>query len=122
MRHRDQETAEQALEDWKALRRKVEQEGGDNYEKPVLIKFLDTNTYEVMDRDIVEDEFYVLRRYKLIRELDPAGKDLDEAIRSTRKPGSAKQRASGRGQGQSRGKSSRRRRRRPPRRRKDKGD
>ena len=36
---------------------------------PVLVQFTDTNTFEVMDRDIVEDEFYVLRKYKLVREL-----------------------------------------------------
>lgn len=84
MRHRDKETAVQALEDWKRLREKVLELGGDNYEKPVLVKFLDTNTYEVMDRDIVEDEFYVLRHWKLIRELDAEGKDLDKALQEER--------------------------------------
>lgn len=85
MRHRDKETVTQALESWQRLRKKVEAEGGDNYEKPVLVKFLDTGTFEVMDRDIVEDEFYVLRKWKILRELDPAGKDLDKAIKDSRR-------------------------------------
>lgn len=85
MRHRDKQTVTEALEDWQALRRKVNAEGGENYEKPILVKFLDTGTFEVMDRDIVEDEFYVLRKWKLLRELDPAGGDLDQAIRESRR-------------------------------------
>ena len=85
MRHRDKETITQALESWQRLRKKVEAEGGDNYEKPVLVKFLDKGTFEVMDRDIVEDEFYVLRKWKILRELDPAGKDLEQAIKDSRR-------------------------------------
>jgi hypothetical protein len=100
MRHRDQETAALALEDWKRLRAKVTEAGGENYEKPVLVKFLDTRTYEVMDRDIVEDEFYVLRQWKLIRELDAEGKDLEEAIQQERKRDG--QRGKGKGKGRSR--------------------
>jgi len=127
MRHRDKETAAMALESWKALRSKVEQEGGDHYEKPVLVQFLDTNTFEVMDRDIVEDEFYVLRRYKIVRELDPKGTDLEDAIRSHRKPQSSARggkpkgrRPEQQGKPQQAGKSQgRRRRRRPPRRKKE---
>jgi hypothetical protein len=84
MRFKDKETAVEALEAWKRLRRKVETDGGENYEKPVLVQFLDTNTFEVMDRDIVEDEFYVLRKYRILRDLDPGGADLEEAIRATR--------------------------------------
>jgi hypothetical protein len=85
MRHRDKQTVLAALKDWKVLREKVNAEGGDNYEKPVLVKFLDTGTFEVMDRDIVEDEFYVLRRYKILRELKPDGADLQDAIRDAGK-------------------------------------
>ena len=85
MRHRDQETVQAALEDWRELRGKVEREGGEQYEKPVLVKFLDSGTFEVMDRDIVEDEFYVLRRFKILRELDATGKDLEQAIRDSRR-------------------------------------
>ncbi|MCB9894047.1 MAG: hypothetical protein H6839_06355 [Planctomycetes bacterium] len=85
MRHRDQETVQEALEDWRELRSRVEREGGEQYDKPVLVKFLDTGTFEVMDRDIVEDEFYVLRRFKILRELDAAGKDLEQAIRDSRR-------------------------------------
>lgn len=84
MRHRDVESARQALEDWKALRERVVAEGGEQYEKPVLVRFMATNTYEVMDRDIVEDEFYVLRKYQIVRELDAAGADLEQAIRETK--------------------------------------
>ncbi len=84
MRFKDKESALEALEDWKRLRRKVETEGGENYEKPVLVQFLDTNTFEVMDRDIVEDEFYVLRKYRILRDLDAGGRDLEDAIRSSR--------------------------------------
>lgn len=84
MRHKDQPTAIAALEAWKRLRAKVEAAGGDNYAKPVLVQFLDANTFEVMDRDIVEDEFYVLRKYRVLRDLDPAGQDLEEAIRQAR--------------------------------------
>jgi hypothetical protein len=83
MRHRDQETVTLALEDWRQLRAKVEAEQGEQYEKPVLVKFLDSGTFEVMDRDIVEDEFYVLRKYKILRELDPTGRDLEAAIRES---------------------------------------
>ena len=85
MRHRDKATVTQALESWQRLRAKVETEGGDNYEQPVLVKFLDTGTFEVMERDIVEDEFYVLRKWKILRELDPAGKDLEQAIKDSRR-------------------------------------
>ncbi|MBZ0136001.1 MAG: hypothetical protein K8I27_06470, partial [Planctomycetes bacterium] len=85
MRHRDKETVTAALESWQRLRGKVESEGGDNYAKPVLVKFLDTGTFEVMERDIVEDEFYVLRKWKILRELDPAGKDLEQAIRDSKR-------------------------------------
>jgi hypothetical protein len=85
MRHRDKETVTEALQAWQDLRAKVEVEGGDQYEKPVLVKFLDTGTFEVMDRDIVEDEFYVLRKWKILRELDPAGADLEQAIRDSRR-------------------------------------
>ena len=81
MRHRDKETVLSALEDWKALRERVATEGGENYERPVLVKFLDSGTFEVMERDIVEDEFYVLRKFKIMRELAPDGKDLQDAIR-----------------------------------------
>jgi hypothetical protein len=110
MRHRDHETAAGALKDWLELRQKVKQEGGENYEKPVLVQFLDRNTYEVMDRDIVEDEFYVLRRYKIVRELDPKGTDLEEAIKATTgggkpggRPGSKPGSRSGRSRGSTRG-------------------
>lgn len=81
MRHRDKQTVVDALKDWKALREKVLAEGGENYDRPVLVKFLDSGTFEVMERDIVEDEFYVLRKFKVLRELNPEGKDLQEAIR-----------------------------------------
>jgi hypothetical protein len=99
MRHRDQETVQFALEDWRELRAKVEREGGDQYEQPVLVKFLDTGTFEVMDRDIVEDEFYVLRPHKILRELDAAGKDLEQAIKDSRREAPQ----SSRPQGQRRG-------------------
>jgi hypothetical protein len=102
MRHRDHETAAAALKDWRELRQKVEQEGGENYEKPVLVQFLDRNTYEVMDRDIVEDEFYVLRRYKIVRELDPKGADLEDAIRSVAGGGKSTRGPSRSGRGRSR--------------------
>jgi hypothetical protein len=81
MRHRDKDTVVEALEDWRGLRKKTTAEGGENYEKPVLVKFLDTGTFEVMDRDIVEDVFYVLRQHKILRELAADGRDLDAAIR-----------------------------------------
>lgn len=81
MRHRDKKTVVDALKDWKALREKVLAEGGENYERPVLVKFLDSGTFEVMERDIVEDEFYVLRKFKILRELNAEGKDLQDAIR-----------------------------------------
>jgi hypothetical protein len=81
MRHRDKDTVVEALEDWRSLRKKTTAEGGENYEKPVLVKFLDTGTFEVMDRDIVEDVFYVLRQHKILRELAADGRDLDAAIR-----------------------------------------
>lgn len=84
MRHRDLPSAVDALENWRDLRRKVQAEGGQPYEKPVLVRFLDTNTWEVMDRDIVEDEFYVRRPFKVMRELAPDGADIDRAIRETR--------------------------------------
>jgi hypothetical protein len=84
MRFKDKESAVEALEAWKRLRGKVETNGGENYDKPVLVQFLDTNTFEVMDRDIVEDEFYVLRKYRILRDLDAAGRDLEEAIRNAR--------------------------------------
>ncbi|MBX3461434.1 MAG: hypothetical protein KF696_15925 [Planctomycetes bacterium] len=87
MRHKDKETLAEALEDWKRLRAKVAAEGGENYEQPVVVHFLDRNTFEVMDRDIVEDEFYVLRKHRILRDLDPQGKDLDEAIRNARGAG-----------------------------------
>ena len=80
MRHRDQSSVLEALEDWKGLRLKVQQEGGEQYEQPVLVKFLDTGTFEVMDRDIVEDEFYVLRRHKILRELDAQGRDCVKEV------------------------------------------
>ena len=112
MRHRDKATVTQALESWQRLRAKVETEGGDNYVQPVLVKFLDTGTFEVMDRDIVEDEFYVPRKWKILRELDPAGKDLEQAIKDSRRdtpkqssrPGQRKDRETGKqGQGNRRG-------------------
>jgi hypothetical protein len=81
MRHRDKETVVEALEDWRNLRKKTTAEGGENYVKPVLVKFLDTGTFEVMDRDIVEDVFYVLREHKIMRDLAPDGRDLEAAIR-----------------------------------------
>jgi hypothetical protein len=81
MRHRDKETVVEALEDWRGLRKKTTAEGGENYTKPVLVKFLDTGTFEVMDRDIVEDVFYVLREHKIMRDLSPDGRDLEAAIR-----------------------------------------
>ncbi|MBE7490411.1 MAG: hypothetical protein HS108_01405 [Planctomycetes bacterium] len=84
MRHRESPTALEALEAWKALRRKVEAEGGQHYDRPVLVRFGDKGTFEVMDRDIVEDEFYVRRPYKVIRELDPKGADLEQALREQR--------------------------------------
>jgi len=84
MRHRDLPTALEALEAWKALRRKVEAEGGAQYDRPLLVRFADKGTFEVMDRDIVEDEFYVRRIYKVIRELDPKGADLEQALRENR--------------------------------------
>ncbi len=87
MRFKDKETVVEALEAWKRLRDKVEREGGEHYDKPVLVQFLDTNTYEVMDRDIVEDEFYVLRKYRVLRDLNAAGADLEDAIRSARGAG-----------------------------------
>lgn len=111
MRHKDKETALEALEAWKRLRAKVAVEGSENYDKPVLVQFLDRNTFEVMDRDIVEDEFYVLRKHRILRDLDPQGKDLDDAIRNARggsrpaQPG----RQQGRPQGRPQGKPSRRR-------------
>ncbi len=112
MRHKDKETALEALEAWKRLRAKVAVEGGDNYDKPVLVQFLDRNTFEVMDRDIVEDEFYVLRKHRILRDLDPQGRDLEDAIRNARggssrpaQPG----RQRGRQQGRPQGKPSRRR-------------
>lgn len=113
MRHRDQSTPVLALEDWKALREKVRELGGENYEKPVLVKFLDSNTYEVMDRDIVEDEFYVLRRWKIVRELDPEGRDLEDAIREVHK---SKPRKGGRGGKSKGGKPSGSKKKRGPRR------
>ncbi len=108
MRHRDKVTPVLALEDWKALRQKVLELGGENYDKPVLVRFLDTDTYT-----IVEDEFYVLRRWKLVRELDPEGKDLDEAIRHARKN---KPRKGGRGSKPRGGKSGGSKKKRGPRR------
>jgi hypothetical protein len=101
MRHRDKPTAAEALHDWKRLRKKVEENGGENYEKPVLVQFLDANTFEVMDRDIVEDEFYVLRKYRIVRELDAAGKDLEDAIRQS--GGERRSSAPGRRRGERRG-------------------
>lgn len=101
MRHKDQPTAAAALEAWKRLRAKVEAAGGENYEKPVLVQFLDANTFEVMDRDIVEDEFYVLRKYRIVRELDAAGKDLEDAIRQS--GGERRSAAPGRRRGEGRG-------------------
>lgn len=119
MRHRDKETPAKALEDWKRLREKVAELGGDNYEKPVLVKFLDTDTYEVMDRDIVEDEFYVLRQWKLIRELDAEGKDLEDAIKEEHK--NRGRRGKGRPGGKSSGKPSGGKRKRGGRRRGKRG-
>lgn len=87
MRHRDQPSAFEALMDWKAIRRKVEAEGGLQYEKPVLVRFADRGTFEVMDREIVEDKFYVLRPFKIMRELDAKGADLEQAIRENRQGG-----------------------------------
>jgi len=106
MRHRDKETVLAALKDWQALREKVASEGGDNYDQPVLVKFLDTGTFEVMDKDIVEDEFYVLRQYKILRELKPDGQDLQDAIRDAGKD--APRRKSGGRPGQKRPTGSRR--------------
>lgn len=142
MRHKDKPTAAEALQDWKRIRQKVEAEGGENYDKPVLVQFLDANTFEVMDRDIVEDEFYVLRKYRILRDLDPAGKDLEEAIRQAggdrrsgpsrrsqpgrsgrSKPRGAGQGKSDRGEGNGEKRSGQRRRKRRPRRGgKPKGD
>ncbi|MBK8205511.1 MAG: hypothetical protein IPK87_01835 [Planctomycetes bacterium] len=107
MRHKDKETALEALEAWKRLRAKVAVEGGENYDKPVLVQFLDRNTFEVMDRDIVEDEFYVLRKHRILRDLDPQGKDLEDAIRNAR--GGSRPAQPGRQQGRPQGKPSRRR-------------
>jgi hypothetical protein len=87
MRHREQITPLDALADYKNLRRKVEQEGGQHYDKPVLVRFADKGTFEVMDRDIVEDEFYVRRVFKIVRELDPKGADLEQALREHRGDG-----------------------------------
>lgn len=70
MRHRESVSSKEALQAWDELRKHVKAAGGDPYTKPVLVKFLDTNGYEVMDRDIVEDEFYVRRRYKIVKSLD----------------------------------------------------
>ena len=94
-----------ALEDWRGLRSKVDAEGGDHYDKPVLVKFLDRGTFEVMDRDIVEDEFYVLRPHKILRELDAAGKDLEQAIRDAQRdvPARSSQRSRGGRSGTSQG-------------------
>lgn len=109
MRHKDKETLVEALEDWKRLRAKVAAEGGEQYEKPVVVHFLDRNSYEVMDRDIVEDEFYVLRKHRILRDLDPQGRDLEEAIRNARNSGRPAGRpTTGRQQPQRSGKPSRR--------------
>lgn len=107
MRHRDRETILDALQDWRELRKKVAVEGGENYEKPVLVKFLDTGTFEVMERDIVEDQFYVLREHKILRELDAGGRDLEAAIRDAGRDGQS-QRGGQRGQQSQRGHESRR--------------
>jgi hypothetical protein len=122
MRHKDKATIAEALQAWKHLRRKVETEGGQHYDKPVLVQFLDRNTYEVMERDIVEDEFYVLRKYRILRDLDASGRDIEEAIRTARggAPGPS-QRAPRRGDKgkvkvKEQGGPRRRRRRRGPRR------
>lgn len=87
MRHREHASPLDALTDWKQLRRKVDQEGGQHYEKPVLVRFADKGTFEVMDRDIVEDEFYVRRPFKIVRELDAKGADLEQALREHRGDG-----------------------------------
>ncbi|MHC4841750.1 MAG: hypothetical protein ACYTDT_12505, partial [Planctomycetota bacterium] len=105
MRHRDKKSAWEALSDWKALRQKVTDAGGENYDAPVLVQFTDTKTFEVMDREIVEDEFYVLRKYKLVRELAADGADLEKAISEQKRPP-----GSGSG-GRNRGRSGRGRRR-----------
>lgn len=74
MRHRDQPTKAKALREWQALMESVKAEGGEGYDIPVLVHFKDEKTYEVMDKDIVEDEFYVRRPFKILRNL------LDEPV------------------------------------------
>jgi len=51
------------------LKTRVEREGGEAFSRPVLVRFLDTNSYQVMERSIVEDEFYVRRRFKVVKKL-----------------------------------------------------